>query len=91
VVTVLGNIARWQILAELSLGEPRMVSELADIAGCSPGMASRHMTTLAKAGLVVKSRGLYQIPKQYLPNPGERVIDLGHCLLRLVATETPAS
>jgi hypothetical protein len=43
---------------------------------------------LRDAGLVAQGRGqLYQIPKQYLPNPGQPVVDYGHCLLRLDAGE----
>jgi len=39
-----------------------------------------------KAGLVVQERErLYQIPKQYLPTPGQPVVDFGHYLLRLDA------
>jgi DNA-binding transcriptional ArsR family regulator len=80
----LGHAARWRILKELSLGEPRMVKELAKVAGCSPDMASKHLAKLRKAGAVVQGRGrLYQIPKHHLPAPGERVVDFGHCLLRL--------
>jgi DNA-binding transcriptional ArsR family regulator len=82
----LGHSARWKILKELSAGEPRMVRELAKVAGCSPDMASKHLAKLRKAGAVVQGRGrLYQIPKQYLPTPGQPVVDFGHCLLRLDA------
>lgn len=28
---------------------------------------------------------LYRIPKQYLPTPGQRLVDYGLCLLRLDA------
>ena len=78
----LGHPARWKILQELSLGEPRMVRELAQVAGCSPDMTSKHLAKLRKAGAVVQGRGrLYQIPSQYLP--GDRLVDFGHCLLRL--------
>src|ERR1035437_11052902 len=84
--SALGHAARWKILKELSLGEPRMVRELAKVIGCSPDMASKHLAKLRQAGAVVQGRGrLYQIPKQYLPAPGERVVDFGHCLLRLDA------
>ena len=39
---------------------------------------------LRRAGLVVQGRGrLYQVPKQYLPTPGQPIVDFGHCLLRL--------
>jgi len=80
----LGHPARWKILKELSLGEPRMVRELAKVAGCSPDMASKHLAVLRKAGSVAQGRGrLYQIPAQHLAAPGERIVDYGHCLLRL--------
>jgi hypothetical protein len=40
------------------------------------------------AGVVVQGRGrLYNIHKQYLPSPGEPLVDFGHCLLRLDAGE----
>jgi len=43
---------------------------------------------MRQAGLVVKGRNrLYQIPKQYLPVPGQRIVDFGHCLLRLDETK----
>ena len=82
----LGNPTRWRMLKELSLGEPRTVGELATVAGCNYDNAGRHLAVLRKAGLVAQGRGrLYQIPKQYLPAPGERLVDFGHCLLRLDA------
>jgi len=41
---------------------------------------------LRRAGLVVQGCGrLYQVPKQYLPTPGQPVVDFGHCLLLLDA------
>ena len=80
----LGHPARWKILKELSHGEPRMVRELAKVIGCSPDMTSKHLAKLRQAGAVVQGRGrLYQIPPQHLPAPGEKVVDFGHCLLRL--------
>src|ERR1035437_3660574 len=82
----LGNSTRWRMLKELSVGEPRTVGELASVAGCNYDNAGRHLAVLRKAGLVAQGRGrLYQIPKQYLSAPGERVVDFGHCLLRLDA------
>lgn len=82
----LGHPARLKILKELSGGEPRMVRELAQVARCSPDMASKHLAILRKAGAVVQGRGrLYQIPAHYLTTPGERVVDFGHCRLRLDA------
>jgi hypothetical protein len=31
--------------------------------------------------------GVYQLVRQYLPTPGQPVVDFGHCLLRLDAGE----
>lgn len=77
---------RWQILSELSAGEPLMIREIAQKIGQSADLTSKHLAVLRKCGLVVQSRRyLYLIPKQYLPAPGQRVADFGHCLLRLDA------
>jgi len=82
----LGNPTRWRMLKELSLGEPRTVGELASAAGCNYDNAGRHLAVLRKAGLVMQGRGrLYQIQKHHLPASGERIVDFGHCLLRLDA------
>jgi predicted transcriptional regulator len=85
-VTVIGHKRRWKIMKELSAGEPRTIAELAAVAGCGYDNASKHLALMRRAGLVVLGRGhLYQIPKQYLPTPGQPVVDFGHCLLRLDA------
>jgi len=85
---VLGHSRRWKILRELSLGEPRTIAEVAAVAGCGYDNASKHLAVMRRAGMVVLGRGhLYQIPRQYLPTPGQRVVDYGHCLLRLDAGE----
>jgi hypothetical protein len=55
--SALGHAARWKILKELSLGEPRMVRELAKVIGCSPDMTSKHLAVLRKVGAVVQGRG----------------------------------
>jgi predicted transcriptional regulator len=84
--TALGHATRWKMLKELSLGEPRTIDEMAKVAGTSYDNASKHLARLHKAGLVARGRGhLYQIPKQYLPAPGQLMVDYGHCLLRLDA------
>jgi hypothetical protein len=70
----------------LSAGEPRTIAELAKVAGCTYDSGLKHLGVLAAAGLVVKGRGhLYQIPPHHLPAPGARIVDCGHCLLRLDA------
>jgi len=84
--TALGSDVRWQILKELSGGEPRMVMELAKVVGLSRDATSKQLAVLSRAGAVVQGRGrLYAIPKQYLPQPGQPIVDFGHCLLRLDA------
>jgi DNA-binding MarR family transcriptional regulator len=82
--TAIGHPTRWKMLQALGNGEPQTIGELAAAAGCFYDNAIRHLAILKKAGLVVQERGkLYQIPKKYLPTPGQRVVDFGHCLLRL--------
>jgi DNA-binding transcriptional ArsR family regulator len=86
VLNAVGHSLRWRILKELSSGELRTIGELAAAAGCQYDNTIRHLKILRKAGLVTQERGkLYQIPKQYLPAPGQGVVDYGHCLLRLGA------
>ena len=83
----LGHPLRWRILAELSDGAPLMVVELARRLGRSPALISKHLRVLRQAGMVVIGQaGLYRIPPQYLPSPGQRVVDYGPCLLRCAAT-----
>ena len=85
-VTAISHTTRWRMLKELTCGEARTVDELARAGGCSYDNASKHLVMMRKAGLVAQGRGrLYQLPKQYLPTPGQPVVDFGHCLLRLDA------
>ena len=85
-VTALSHTTRWKMLKELTCGEARTIDEMAKVGGCSYDNASKHLFRLLRAGLIVRGRGrLYQIPKQYLPTPGQPVVDFGHCLLRLDA------
>jgi predicted transcriptional regulator len=85
-VAALANEDRWVILKELTKGEPRMTLELARLIGRSPDATAKQMFMLRRAGLAVQSHGrLYTISKQYLPQPGQPVVDFGHCLLRLDA------
>jgi len=84
--TVIGHAPRWKMLKELTSGEPRTISELAAVSGCSYENTIKHLAVMRAAGVVVQGRGrLYNIPKQYLPAPGEPLVDFGHCLLRLDA------
>jgi len=85
-ITALGHSTRWKMLKELTCGEARTIDEMAKVGGCSYDNASKHLARLVRAGVVVRGRGrLYQMAKQYLPTPGQSVMDFGHCLLRLDA------
>jgi hypothetical protein len=80
----LSHVARWKILRELSLGEPREIRELSAIAGCSYDSAIKHVGVLVEAGLAERGRGkTVQVPKKFISAQGERTLDFGHCLLRL--------
>lgn len=85
-LTAISHVTRWKMMGELSLGEPREIAEMAHVGGCSYDMALKHLAVLRDAGIVVQGRGrLYQIPRQFLPEPGQRVADFGHCRLRFEA------
>jgi DNA-binding transcriptional ArsR family regulator len=83
----IGSPLRCAMLADMSSGEPRMVNELAKRVGCTPALASRHLAVLRRAGLVVMTRRLYQIPPHFIASAADGHLDFGHCLLRL-PTET---
>ncbi len=81
---VLGNPMRWRILLELAKGEALPVKELARRISCSPDLTSKHLAILRRVGFVMTGYGhLYQLVPALRPEPGGRVLDLGHCLLRL--------
>jgi predicted transcriptional regulator len=85
-ITALRHRSRWKMLKELTAGEPRTIAELATVAGCSYDNASQHLRQLYRGGMVARGRGhVYEMPRQYLPTPGQPVLDYGHCLLRLDA------
>ena len=84
----ISQLSRWKMLKELTCGEPRMIAELAAVGGCSYESAVKHLVVLHRVGLLERGRGgVYQLVRQYLPTPGQPVVDFGHCLLRLDATE----
>jgi DNA-binding transcriptional ArsR family regulator len=89
-ILALAAPVRWQILGELSAGEPLMVKELAERLNCSPTLISKHMAVLRRAGLVQVGRaGVYLIPPQFVRSTTERHVDFGHCLLRLPGANPP--
>ena len=78
--------SRWNMLKLLTCGDAIGIVELAEAGGCSYESAIKHLQVLLQAGLVQRGRGGgYQLVRQYLPKPGEPVVDFGHCLLRLDA------
>ena len=85
-VTAISHTRRWKMIKELCAGEPRTIDELAQVAGTSYDNASKHLGQLFRAGIVVRGRGrVYELTKQYVPAPGQLVVDFGHCVLRLDA------
>ena len=84
VILAISNVIRWKMLKELSQGEARSVTELSKIGGCTYARGVKHLQLMRDTGVVVQGRGrLYQLPKQFLPQPGHAVVDFGHCVLRL--------
>jgi len=82
----IAQMSRWKMLKELTCGEARTIAELAAVGGCSYESGIKHLAVLRRAGLVEQGRGgVYQLVRQYLPTPGEAVVDFGHCVLRLDA------
>jgi len=78
----IGSPLRCEMLAEMSGGEPRMVTELARRTGIKPGMASKHLALLRRAGLIELSRRNYQIPRHFLAGVDPGHVDYGHVLMR---------
>ncbi|GAB2534872.1 metalloregulator ArsR/SmtB family transcription factor [Nocardia heshunensis] len=54
IAAALGDDARWRIV-ELLAGRPRSVGEIAELTGLRQPQATKHLQTLAKAGLVTVS------------------------------------
>lgn len=83
-VEVLSSTVRWRILRELANGDQLMVVELAERIRQSPDLTSKHMAILRTAGVVTQGQNrLYQIAPQFLADKTGRLIDFGHCLLRV--------
>ncbi len=81
----LGDRLRWAILRELATGDSLMVVEIAQKIGKSATLISKHLGVLRKAGMVAIKQRLHFIPRQFLVEPGRRIVDFGHCVLRLDA------
>jgi len=82
-IPILGSVSKWKILTTLCDGEPLGASDIAQVVGCTVSAASKHMRGLMEAGLALQGRGrLYRLAPGLQPQPGQRVVDFGHCLLR---------
>ncbi|MEE4023558.1 metalloregulator ArsR/SmtB family transcription factor [Gordonia sp. PKS22-38] len=79
VVSALGDNARWR-LVELLAERPRSVGELAGLTGMRQPQTTKHLQTLARAGLVtvfpLGQRRVYALEAQPLRDLRERVDDL---------------
>lgn len=83
-MSALDSPSRLAILATLCAGEPLGASDLAQVAGCTPSAASKHMRILVSAGICVQGRGrLYRLAPGFQTQPGARELEFGHVLLRL--------
>lgn len=84
VIFALDNDIRWGILALIvKAGEPLSVAECAQAMERDASLVSKHAAILRDAGLIVCGRGnLYRIPAQFIPTPGQPVVDYGFCVLR---------
>jgi hypothetical protein len=78
----IGDPLRWAILGELAAGESLMVVEIARKLGKPATLISKHLGVLRTAGVVTIRQRLHFIPKRFIPEPGSRVVDFGHCLIR---------
>jgi DNA-binding transcriptional ArsR family regulator len=80
------NIVRWRLLTHLATGDPLMVSELAERVRIPIDSASKHLALFRDAGIVTQGRNrLYQIAPQFVVDKENRILDFGHCLVRLDA------
>ena len=84
VLTAICNACRWRILAILADGQGYGAPDIAGMLGITYPGAYQHLLILRNAGIIVQGRGrLYRIAPAYQPDPAKRILDLGHCLLRL--------
>ena len=82
--SVLGNAVRWQLLAELSVGEPLRVVQLAKAVNEKPDLVSKHLRVMRSARVTVLGKnGFHRIADRFKPAQGVREIDFGHCVIRL--------
>ena len=84
VLKLLGEPSRWRIVGELAKGEALPVQELARRLRCKPTSISKHLAVMRQHGIVQPHYGsCYRLAPAFTPKPGENVLDLGHCLMKL--------
>ena len=75
---------RWSLIRVLCQGEALPVQELARRVGRPPKIVSKHLAMLRETGVIVNCYGrLYRMAPTLQPKPGERLLDLGHCIMKL--------
>jgi DNA-binding transcriptional ArsR family regulator len=62
-----------------------MVVDIAKNLGKQPALVSKHLAVLRKAGIVQIKQRLHFIPAPFIADAAKRILDLGHCVLRLDA------
>jgi uncharacterized protein YndB with AHSA1/START domain/DNA-binding transcriptional ArsR family regulator len=79
IASALGDAARWRIV-ELLAERPRSVGELAELTGLRQPQTTKHLQTLARAGLVavfpLGQRRVYAVETQPLRSLGDRLAEL---------------
>ncbi len=86
-LTAMSSPQRWAILTAMCDGDSYCTSDLMPVTGTDCSTTSRHLGVLADAGLIErKGLRLYRIPRRFIPVPGQKILDYGHCLLRLDAS-----
>lgn len=79
IASALGDEARWRLI-ELLAERPRSVGELAELTGLRQPQTTKHLRTLAQAGLVavfpLGQRRVYAIETQSLQAFAQRLVDL---------------
>src|ERR1700754_3093752 len=79
IASALGDPARWRIV-ELLAERPRSVGELAELTGLRQPQTTKHLQTLARAGLVavfpLRQRRVYAVETEPLKSLGDRLAEL---------------
>lgn len=82
-LSVLSDITRWRILAELIKGEPLPVKEIALRISAKATSVTKHCAILREAGIIQRGFGNPYKICPHLIVPGQPALDLGAVLIRL--------